>query len=691
MRRKDKSTGKQKGKGSKAVHSRPYVSSFRKVLLLAGVAAVGTYAGLTSLPQSYRADARILLSDPAVVSSQIAVLQDPAFLGMVASRLDLGSDEGFLDGAVSGLNSVLRLVGLSNTSTAQGAGKLADALADRLDVTRSAGGAGLEISYAGYSPQVAADVANGVMDEYATLVMTSAAREGTAASRQDDTQLLRLRQEVAQARKAADDYRLSIGLPLAADEVLRSQELAQLGMRYSQAQSDQAEAQAKVELMRDLMKTESVFDAASEVLNSPMMRRLQERRAEIQATIAEKSITLLANHPDLKALQSQLSDNRRLISREASRILTGLEAEARLAEEQVDKLKAHLDGLKQDRQRSEAEQQHVAQLEAIAEAKQQQLEKYLTAPQMDAVMSAERLAGVNIESLQRAEVPTHGQKPDALKAATLVGVLTLLLGSLLAFYKMVAKSGRAKTSARSTGKIGKTAAGNKTLQAGPLLQRQEPVMDLEAAAEQDNTGTVAAKDAPQGSAEEFPAIPSQSDVEGFIGKVSVFVTVDDPVLSNQAAFECAGRMATAGSDTLFMEVFPELADQTAAAGFSDLVAGAADFGSAIYQDETSGADIIENGRLTISDEIAEGEPFKRVLSALLDTYDSLAIDLGLFDGTQASEAILKLADHIQLISAEVEVGDELQTAADLLQETSGATVTIVRRLDESKNSLRATA
>lgn len=688
MRRKDKSTGKQKGKGTKAVQSRPYVSSLRKVLLLAGVAAVGTYVGLTSLPQSYRADARILLSDPTVVSSQIVVLQDPAFLGMVASRLDLGSDEGFSDGAVSGLNSVLRLVGLSNTSTAQGAGKLADALADRLDVTRSAGGAGLEISYAGYSPQVAADVANGVMDEYATLVMTSAARAGATASREDDPQLLRLRQEVAQARKAADDYRLSIGLPLAADEVLRSQEFAQLGMRYSQAQSDQAEAQAKVELMRDLMKTESVFDAASEVLNSPMMRRLQERRAEIQATIAEKSITLLANHPDLKALQSQLSDNRRLISREASRILTGLEAEARLAEEQVDKLKAHLDGLKQDRQRSEAEQEHVAQLEAIAEAKQQQLEKYLTAPQMDASLPTERLVGVNIESLQRAEVPTHGQKPDALKAALLVGVLTLLLGSLLVICKMGAKGGRAKTSARSTGK---TADGKMTSKAGSQLQRQEPVMDFEAAVDQDNTGTVAAKDAPQVRAEEFPAIPSQSDVEGFIGKVSVFVTVDDPVLSNQAAFECAGRMATAGSDTLFMEVFPELADQTAAAGFSDLVAEASDFGSAIYQDETTGADIIENGRLTISDEIAAGEPFKRVLSALLDTYDSLAIDLGLFDGTQASEAILKLADHIQLISAEVEVGDALQAAADLLQETSGATVTIVRRLDESRNSLRATA
>lgn len=683
------------------------------------------------------------LLDSEGVASQVQLLMSADLARRVAGKLDLAAIPEFDarrgGNPVTWLFSVIGLRGESVGNSEEE--RVLKHFYENLEIFRLDGSRVIAVDYRAESPVLAAKVANTIVDEYLA-VQSSAKRETTElASAALEPQIMELRQEVQAARKAVSDFRARADLLIGADNIpLNQQQLAEISTAYSTAQAARAEAQAKADLIRELLNSGASLETASDVLSSTLIQRLRERQVELQSNIAELSITLLPGHPQLKALQSQLGDYDRQIRAEARKVLQGLENDAKVADQRARSLGERLEELKTAAAKSNADQARLAELEREANAKAAQLDQLLLSYQeADSRLRAQVLPA-DARIISRASVPVEPSSPKIIASTIIAALVTFILGCAFvlmraflngdALYAM--QEGRAAHSgpgaAASEPAIspagggrddafgwergyGQSAAsyrmepgqwtgepsGGAEPGRGPGApapqetlsgQTAEPADDLDKAvlrAEDEETGDAGKAGAvpfvaPAASrpvaAHDARLEPTHADDVNVSGRV-VVLSVDDDAMSHELAFDLVRRQANSGKSALIMEVFAEQSDAKAAEGFSDIVAGDAAFTKVVYRDAGSKAHIIEAGRVEITDDMVNSDRFKLALEAIRSTYDTIVVDLGAIDGSLASARMLSFADRVLIASNAPGNDHELQSAANLLAHNTGAQVEIV--------------
>src|SRR5881394_2094215 len=100
---------------------------------------------------------------------------------------------------------------------------------------------------------------------------------------------------------------------------LSSQTLGESNRDLAAARSQKAELEAKSKFIRDVLKRGAPVEY-SDMINSELIRRLNEQRVTLRAQLAEQSSTLLDNHPRIKELRAQISDLERQLRPEAQRL-----------------------------------------------------------------------------------------------------------------------------------------------------------------------------------------------------------------------------------------------------------------------------------------------------------------------------------------------------------------------------------
>ncbi|NVK34934.1 MAG: succinoglycan transporter [Rhodobacteraceae bacterium] len=772
--------------------------SMRWLLPLMACVAIGTFVALQFVSPKYKGEARLLIEssdaeglggnrgaaeerailDSEGVVSQVQLLNSPDLARRVAKKLDLSKVSEFDAGGAGLASKLLSQLGImrgSPESTPEQ--RVLKVFFKNLDVYRLEESRVIAVEFSSKNPELAATVANAVIDEYMQL-QSSAKRETTEiTTRSLGPQIKQLKAEVQSARKAVEDYRARADLLMGTDNLtLTQQQLAQVSTSYSQAQSDKAEAQAKASLLRELLKNGGALETASDVLNSPLIQRLRERQVEIQSSIAELSIALLPNHPQLKALQSQLRDYERRIRDEARKVLAGLESDAKVAAQQAAAMKAQLEELKRDSAKTNADQVRLAELEREANAKAAQLDELLGSFRGAESRLRAQVLPADARVISRAAVPAESYAPKVTAITIVATLVTFLLGCAVVILRaflsgdvLVSNGDYSETNSfrqdhqgpvepsmwpagnysgsgpidlkasYSYGSVSDGAAryvremaddaamdamddGQDLKPAARVARKmaeleeaqfgvEDPADDQKDDVEYETLGDFAramnpaaaakaSKPAKRGKAAKparhertvaqvtedpddwaerqssHPEV-ADNDLSSLIGAVTVFVSVDSAEIAHDRAFELARFAADTGSSTLFLEIFPSQEEEEAADGFANVVAGEIDFASVVYQDAKSGAHIIECGSLGIDDVTANSNRFGKVLQALLQTYDTIAIDLGVIDGSQASARVLKVADEVHLMSIVPGQERELSGAARLLERNSGADVVIV--------------
>ncbi|MES0879393.1 exopolysaccharide transport family protein [Roseibium sp. SCP14] len=421
------------------------------LLPLTLIVAIGVFLGLQFVAPKYRAEARVLIEstdnkfpgatrgveeerallDSEGVASQVQLLMSADLARRVAKKLDLASIPEFdAEGGGSLVGSLLSLIGLGENKPDNSAEeRVLKHFYKNLDIYRLEGSRVIAVDYTAEHPVLAAEVANTIVDEYLA-VQSSAKRQTTEqASAVLEPQIQELRKEVQAARQAVADFRARADLLIGADNIpLNQQQLAETSSDYSAAQATKAEAQAKADLIRELLETGGSLETASDVLNSTLIQRLRERQVEIQSNIAELSITLLPSHPQLKALQSQLGDYDRQIRTEARKILQGLENDAKVANQQALALERRLEQLKTAAAKSNADQARLSELEREANAKAAQLDQLLLSYQeADSRLRAQVLPA-DARIISRASVPVEPFSPKIISSTIIAALVTFLLG-----------------------------------------------------------------------------------------------------------------------------------------------------------------------------------------------------------------------------------------------------------------------
>lgn len=736
------------------------------LLPLIFLVCAGTLLVLQFIPNKYQAEARLLIEskdsefpgstssleveravlDNEGVASQVQLLRSADLARLVARKVDLASIPEFnQDKSNSPFNKLLIEFGLKRTPTPSTVEeRVLEHYYEKLQIYRLDESRVIAVEFLSEDRELSAIIANTILDEYITL-QSRAKRESTeVAASSLEPQIAQLQTEVRAAQQAVENFRSKADLLIGADNIpLARQQLAEISSEYSAAQATKAESQAKADLIRELLNSGGSLETATDVLESPLIQRLRERQVEIQSNIAELSITLLPSHPQLKALNSQLSDYNRQIRSEARKVLQGLENGAKIASQQARALEGRLNELKAAAAKSNDDQVKLSELERQANAKAAQLDSVLAKFREAETRLRSQVLPADARIISRASVPVEPHSPKIFAITMIAALVTFLLGCTLVLMREFL-SGRAvrpvsydsRGNARSSDPpkvvkewIEEDERKSKTRERRSPYEEREPepeepksagfapmaygfyaasnydltserkeraaqyVANMKPEAEplqdnltdpggyQDNDEAIQKADdmmmsragAGSSARKNDSGLPEPEKIAGCYAVLSV----DEPDISHEIAFDLARMAADAGRSSVFVEVFPEEIDPNGAPGFSDLVAGDETFSKVIYRDGDSNAHIIEAGTMPITDDMADDDRFKLALEAMAKTHEVVVIDLGAIDGSQASANVLAYVNQVFIGASSEDYADDLEDAAEMLRNNTGSEVEII--------------
>src|SRR5580700_9789263 len=307
--------------------------------------------------------------------------------------------------------------------------RVLDAYFDRLTVYAVDKSRVIVVEFQSQDPDLAAQVANSIVDGY--LVLQQNARQGQAksASLWLSGEIDSLRKKVAEAESRVEDFRSKSSLFVGTNNTtLSNQQMGELNTQLNNARALKSDAESKARLIREMLQSGQPIES-SEVLNSELIRRLSEQRVTLRGQLAEQSSTLLDNHPRIKELKAQLADLDRQIRDEASKLSRSLDNDARIASGRVEGLSANLDQLKKQASSANGQDVKLRALEREAKAQRDLLESYLAKYREATTRENIEAAPADGRIISRANVSNSPAYPKKLPIVLIATLAALMLST----------------------------------------------------------------------------------------------------------------------------------------------------------------------------------------------------------------------------------------------------------------------
>src|SRR5262245_16264491 len=318
--------------------------------------------------------------DPEAVTSQVQLVLSRDLAREIIRKNKLAERPEFDPalGGISPVKSLLALFGIGRDPFSMTPEeRVLDAYYERLTVYAVDKSRVIVVEFQSRDPELAARVANSIAEGYLVLQQDARQDQAKAAVQFLSGRLDELRNEVSQAESRVEEFRSKSSLFVGTNNTtLSNQQMGELNTQLINARTQKADAEAKAQLIRELLRTGRPIEA-SEVLNSEQIRRPSEQRVALRAQLAEQSSTLLGNHPRIKELKAQLADLDNQIRDEAGKIARSLEYNARRASTLVDELTQTLEQSKKQASSTNSQDVQLRALEREARVKRDQLESFL--------------------------------------------------------------------------------------------------------------------------------------------------------------------------------------------------------------------------------------------------------------------------------------------------------------------------
>ena len=616
------------------------------IIVPALLAAVLSITSVNLVTPRYKSEARILIDgrenvflrpngerneerttlDAEAVTSQVQLVLSRDLAREIIKQNKLAELPEF-DPVLAGLSpvrSLLALFGIGRDPFSMTPEeRVLDAYFDRLTAYAVDKSRVIVVEFQSQDPDLAAQVANSIVDGY--LVLQQNARQGQAksASLWLSGEIDSLRKKVAEAESRVEDFRSKSSLFVGTNNTtLSNQQMGELNTQLNNARALKSDAESKARLIREMLQSGKPIEA-SEVLNSELTRRLSEQRVTLRAQLAEQSSTLLDNHPRIKELKAQLADLDHQIRDEAAKISRSLDSDARIAAGRVESLSASLDQLKKLATSSNGEDVQLRALEREAKAQRDLLESYLakyreanTRENIDAAPADGRI-------ISRAIVSNTAAYPKKLPIVLIATLATLLL---------------------STGAV----------VTGELLRMTTP--RAVAALVSAPAAPPAPKVEPAAGAESGPAVePARKFVEPRRDRASTLSEIEqlaDDLRSAGSAARKVTILGTASGEGITLTALTlarrmardsriVLIDLAAAAptisaasvdanaaGLAELMRGEATFSQVITKDRLSRVHLVNAGRPGFDRTLLQSPRLALAIDALVRVYDHVLLDAG---------------------------------------------------------------
>lgn len=405
--------------------------------------AIGELAELTTRPGA----------DPATVAGEIELMRSPAFVGDVVDRYRLSEDPA-LDAELrpapwaafwSGIDRLAALPSarrpvLSPAGPADDAplehdrmirARTVETLRARLTVEQVERSNVIEIRARAEDPLKAAHLADAVAERYVARRLAGRQEAARRAADWLSERVDQLRVELGRAEQRLLAQRSARGLAGERRVDAVAQQVGELNGQLALAQAGRAEAEARLEQARAVLRGAGGAAAAAAVLGSPLLNELRAQESRLQRELTELAGQLGERHPRIQDTRAQLKSVRDAMLEEGRRLVAQLGNEVEVARAREGELRRHLDRLEGRIETQVRGAVALNDLEREVAAARELYEAFLR--RLAAVNEARYLEHADAAVLAGASVPTEPVWPSR----PLVLILALggggFLGVVLAF------------------------------------------------------------------------------------------------------------------------------------------------------------------------------------------------------------------------------------------------------------------
>ncbi len=424
-------------------------------IVLVTVLLLGTtYAILMFVPKLYESSASILVEQRAnaftrtaneqaptsantidsLMSSQIELIKSRDNLLTVIDALNLRDNPEFGGVGFSPVSFVLQLLGRKPDIKSLDQTVL-DTLNERVTVLRERDSAVISIHVRSQDPQLAADIANAIANAHVKRRADLSIADTAEASGWLENEIAKLRVKVQDAETAVANYRASNDLFQSGvgQTSILDQQLSNIATQITSAQERKNSAQSRAELIRGLLRAGQPIDGVADVRNSLVVQSLTQSKATLQGELAQRSSTLLGNHPTIKALRAQVAALDAQIASEGRKVADALEAEAKVEANLEQSLNDDLARLKLSVSTATRDTVTLDSLQREAKAQRDLLESYL-ARYSDAAArtdSSSTLPDVRVVTVAAPSIVPASPKTGLILGAVAFVSMALQVGAIL--------------------------------------------------------------------------------------------------------------------------------------------------------------------------------------------------------------------------------------------------------------------
>lgn len=461
--------------------------------------------------------------------------------------------------------------------------------------------------------------------------------------------------------------------------LLVNQELSEASSELSRLRAERSAAQAKIASIRAALNSGSSIDVIPEVLSSQYIQNLRQSEVALEAQISDLSTSLLPQHPQMKALNSQLQRYRSQIRKATQDIITSLENNVQSARNAEKKLAEEIDQLKN-------EQLKINSLLVNLDGRKKRIAGYEEELQQRLVDSRQVRSRAEIPPaaatiISPASIPDEPYFPKVVPftvaGMAASGVLTVLAILATSLVTSVATY-NANEQYRASHEFDRAMAEEPKL-ASVTVERPRPLDSIVRAQDggdgMDATGREQVKpvlanapDQTHSSAGGYHSADSESvDSENEIIAVryaaSVLADADRGRIvsvspageaGSQTAWILVRQLVAAGRSVVAIDMSGDLATTREMLGTTDvpgvfnLVSGSTGIENVIYRDRRSNAHVVSAGQLFPGTPMPQVEVVSDIVDAIAESYDFCVVDCG--DASLEGMELVATDDAIMVIS-----------------------------------------
>lgn len=343
--------------------------------------------------------------DPNLVDSQIVLIESDTVLRRVINGEKLNQDPDFNRGSGDAEFNTLRN------------------LKEAVKVKRPDRTYVVEVQVRARSGEKAARIANAIAKAY---VNDGRDSKNETAQREEtwlDTHLKELQGRLKEAEARVEAYKVENRILGVEGKFISEQQITELNKGIVEAQRKMAEAKAALDQVDETRKTGRLPDTTFDALKSGVIERLRAQLAEILRLDANARTTLGPRHPALNEIREQITETRRQINEELTRIADGARSTYQVARANVAGLERQLDTLKKDQTNTNRTLLRLRELERAVDAQKAVYEKFLRDKEQIARLSVDTPAGRVIAPALAPQRPSAPNKPLILAVALVAGLL----------------------------------------------------------------------------------------------------------------------------------------------------------------------------------------------------------------------------------------------------------------------------